>query len=106
MAVQRARTGEEYADWMKQAKFEVEELRQCIEFEMDEMARMPAWLGQLEEGVNKVYDDMLGARYTFGREDLPFMELAERFADDIPFIMLLRQINETHRRGLDVGEED
>ncbi len=105
MAVQRARSGEEYADWMKQAKFEVQELRQCFEFEQDEGGRMPAWMDHLEEGVNRVYDDMLNARYTFGREDLSFMETAERFADDIPFIILLRQINETHRRGLDVGEE-
>jgi hypothetical protein len=34
------------------------------------------------------------------------MELANRYADQIPFHPLLKQINETHRRGLDVETED
>jgi hypothetical protein len=42
--------------------------------------------------------------YVFGREDLPFMELAEHHSQEIPFHILLRQINETHRRGLEIGD--
>ena len=41
--------------------------------------------------------------YSFGREDLPFIDLAERFSDEIPFHTLLKQINETHRKGLETG---
>jgi hypothetical protein len=43
--------------------------------------------------------------YVFGRDDLPFMDLAERYSEEIPFHTLLRQINETHRRGLEIGED-
>ncbi|SDW01051.1 hypothetical protein [Thiocapsa roseopersicina] len=42
----------------------------------------------------------------FEREDLPFMDPAGKYAEEIPFHTLLKQINETHRRGLDVGGDD
>ena len=45
---------------------------------------------------------MRAGTYGFGREELPFMDLAENYADEIPFVTLLKQINETHRKGLEV----
>ena len=45
-------------------------------------------------------------RDAFGREDLPFMDPAGKYAEEIPCHTLLVQINETHRRGLDVGGDD
>lgn len=44
--------------------------------------------------------------YSFACEDLPFMDLAARCCGEIPFHTLLKQINETHKRGLDVEGED
>jgi hypothetical protein len=108
MALQRARSAEEYAEWVKQARFEVGDLRECLLYDMEEvgeMGRFPAFLEPLEEGINQVYDAMCNGTYAFGREDLPFMEIAEMNADQIPFMVLLKQINETHRKGLDVGED-
>jgi len=108
IALQRARSAEEYADWVKQARFEVQDLRNCLLYDMEEigeLGRFPAFLDLLEKSVNQVYDAMCNGEYSFGREDLPFLEVAEANADQIPFVMLLRQINETHRKGLDVGEE-
>jgi hypothetical protein len=49
---------------------------------------------------------MQDGRDNLGREDLPFMDAVARFADEIPFHTLLKQINETHRRGLEVEEDD
>jgi hypothetical protein len=37
----------------------------------------------------------------FESEDLPFLGLASKCADEIPFHTLLTQINNTHRWGLD-----
>ena len=108
MAVQRARSAEEYGEWVKQAKFETGDLRDCMMYDMEETGerlRFPMFLEPIEEGVERIFQSMVDGSYHFGREDLPFMEAAERFADDIPFILLLRQINETHRYGLDVPEE-
>jgi hypothetical protein len=109
MALQRARTPEEYAEWVKQARFEVGDLRECLLYDMEEigeMVRYPEFLGILEQGINDVYDAMCRGEYAFGREDLPFMETAETHTHQIPFMILLKQINETHRRGLDIGEGD
>jgi hypothetical protein len=49
---------------------------------------------------------MCEGRYSFGREGLPFMDVAAAHADETPFHTLLKQINDTHRRGLEVDEEN
>lgn len=109
MALQRARSAEEYANWVKQAKFEIGDLRECLLYDMEEVGetgRFPVFLELLENGIGEVYQAMCEGKYSFGREDLPFMEAAERHSDQIPFMVLLKQINETHRKGLDTGEDD
>jgi len=105
MSLRRARSVDEYVEWVRQAVFEVEDLRECLEYEVEDMARFPAFLDPLEEGIKALYRSMEEGTYGFGREDLPFMDLAGRFSDEIPFHTLLKQINETHRRGLEVESE-
>ena len=108
MAVQRARSAQEYGEWVKQAKFEIGDLRDCMMYDMEEIGesmRFPVFLDPLEEGIGALYQSMVDGNYGFGREDLPFMATAEKYADDIPFMLLLRQINETHRYGLEVSED-
>ncbi len=102
MSIQRARTVEEYVEWVKQAVFEVGDLRECLTFELEDLNRFPGFLDPLEEGIRVLYGSMKEGTYSFGREDLPFISVAERHADEIPFHLLLKQINETHRKGLDV----
>ncbi len=102
MSLQRARSAEEYVEWIRQAVFEVQDLRSCMEYELEEMERFPAFLAHLEEGIKTIQQSMVDGEYHFGREDLPFMDMVNRHADDIPFAVLLRQINETHRKGIDV----
>lgn len=105
MSVQRARSVNEYIEWVKQAVFEVGDLRDCLEFEMDEVGRFPAWLDPLEKGVKDLYQAMCDGNYAFGREDLSFMDISEAHGDQIPFNRLLLQLNETHRRGIDVDPD-
>ena len=105
MSVQRARTAEEYANWVKQAVFEVADLRECLEFELEDLTRFPAFIDPLEQGVKAVYQSMVDGTYVFGREDLPFLTIAKKHAEEIPFMFLLEQINETHRKGIDVEAE-
>ena len=105
MSVNRARTAAEYIEWVKQAVFEVGDLRDCLEFDMEELGRFPAFLDPLDQAINEVYQSMRDGKYAFGREDLPFMEIIERHEHEIPFAVLLKQINETHRRGLDVDTD-
>ena len=100
--LQRARSAEEYIEWVRQAVFEVDDLRDCYDFQMDEIGHYPVFLKPLEQGIKALYQSMVAGEYCFGREDLPFMDDVNRHGDDIPFSILLRQINETHRNGIDV----
>jgi len=106
MNLQRARTVEEYIEWVKSARFEIGDLKECILFETDHMQSFPSWLEELETGLEKIYQDMCAGNYAFGRDDLPYMPAVHKYAHDIPFHTLLKQINETHRNGLDVPEEE
>jgi hypothetical protein len=106
MSLRRARTPEEYAEWVKQAMFEVGDLKDCLLYEIEDLQRFPAYIEPLEEGVKRVYDAMVAGTYQFGREDLSFMEVLRQHEDQIPFHTLLKQINETHRKGLDVVEDN
>ncbi len=106
MTLRRAKTADEYVEWVRQAVFEVGDLRECLEFELEDLSRFPAYLDPLQQGILALHQSMLEGNYLFGREDLPFMDLATRYADQIPFHPLLKQINETHRRGLDLDGED
>jgi hypothetical protein len=105
MTLRRARSPDEYVEWVKQAVFEVEDLRECLEYELEDMNKFPAFLDPLEESVKAVYAAMKVGTYHFGREDLPYMDLLSRHADEIPFHSLLKQINETHRKGIEVEGE-
>ncbi len=102
MSLQRARSAEEYIEWVKQAVFEVDDLRDCFDYQMEEMVTYPAYLDPLEQGIKALYQSMVDGEYHFGRENLSFMGVVDRHGEDIPFAVLLRQINETHRKGIDV----
>ncbi|MFZ1576694.1 MAG: hypothetical protein WAT36_15935 [Chromatiaceae bacterium] len=106
MTLRRAKTADEYVEWVRQAVFEVGDLRECLEYELEDLIRFPAFLDPLQQGILALHQSMLEGNYLFGREDLPFMDLATRYADQIPFHPLLKQINETHRRGLDLDGEN
>lgn len=106
MALRRARSADEYVEWVRQAVFEAADLRDCLEYESEDVARLPAFLDPLEAVIRGLLQSMQEGVYSFGREDLPFMDLATRYADAIPFHLLLKQINETHRHGLEVEGED
>ncbi len=101
--VHRAKTVEEYVDLVKQALFEIEELRVAAEYDMEDMGTSLKFAGDLEEAVRTLYKSMEDGTYRFENRDFPFMEIVDRYDDrQLPFRYLLRVINETHRKGLDV----
>jgi hypothetical protein len=106
MSLRRARSAEEYAEWVKSAMFEVADLKDCLLYETEDLQAFPAYIEPIEEGVKQIYDAMVAGTYHFGREDLMFMEVLRRHEHQVPFHSLLKQINETHRKGLDIPEED
>ncbi|AGA89286.1 hypothetical protein Thimo_0425 [Thioflavicoccus mobilis 8321] len=102
MSLRRARSVDEYVAWIRQAVAEVEDLRDRLEFELEEGAQLPAFVVPLQEAVEALDRSMCDGSYRFGREDLPFMDWIAGRSALIPFHSMLVQINETHRCGLDL----
>lgn len=103
--IKRPKTVDQYVELVKQAVFEVEELRMATEYDLEQMGGVMTFLDNLEEQVKGLWGSMVQGTYEFRDEDLPFMRIVNT-ADDrlLPFKFLLRVINETHRKGLDVDE--
>lgn len=101
--IKRPRTPEAYVDLVKQALFEVEELRAAINYDMEGMQDSVAFVDDLEQAVKQVYASMVDGSYNFQDKDLPFMEIVRRHGVfSLPFRDLLNLINDTHRKGLEI----
>ena len=105
--IKRPRTPEAYIDLVQQALFEIEELRAAIEYDSEGMQDSIAFVDDLKNSVQQVYNSMADGSYNFQDKDLPFMEIVRQHGIfSLPFRDLLNLINDTHRKGLDVEGED
>ncbi len=105
--VKRPATMEAYSELVESALFDVEELRMSVEFDMEFMEGALAIVEPLAQGLRDLKDAIKDGSYEFVDTDLPFMPIVESQSDLIlPFKPVLRQINETHRKGLQADEED
>lgn len=102
----RARTTDEYLEWINEALIEVSELRAAFEWDLDDQSRLPGFLEPLEQSLRHLYQSMRDGTYTWASGDLPFMPMVRRNGPQIPFADLLNSINETHMKGLDTDAED
>lgn len=102
----RPKTSEEYIYLVDQAICEIDELRSAVEYDSDSMGDAMSFLEILDKQVKDVYESMKEGSYKFENKDLPFMDLVNKQDDRVlPFKYMLRVINDTHRNGLDVGDE-
>ncbi len=105
--IKRPRTPETYIEMVKQAVFEVEDMRAAIEYDADGMMDSTGFIDELEKHIMAVYHSMAEGTYEFEDKDLPFMAIAAQHGSLVlPFRDLLNIINKTHRNGLDVKGED
>jgi len=98
----RARSVDEYVDMVKQAIDETFDLKQAIEYDefMDDARKL---VEELEVILKAIYDSMKDGSYQFATGDLPYVELLEQYHESmIPFKYLLKRINETHNKGLEI----
>ena len=99
----RARSTDEYVQMIQQALDDVWDLNQAIEFDEDSMSYAREFVGPLEKQLKDLYQSMKDGEYEFANGELPFMEIVEKYHDaQLPFKYLLKRINETHMKGLDV----
>ena len=104
MKVKRPATMEAYIELVDQAIFEASDLRAAIEFDGDYMGEASGFVTELEEQLLMLLGSLKNGSYKFSEEDLSFMPLVNNVHDILlPFKHLLRQINDTHTKGL---EED
>ena len=99
----RARSSDEYVQMVEQALDDVWDLHQSIEYDEEFMADAREFIGPLEKSLKDLYQSMKEGNYQFATGDLPFMEIVEKYHDaQLPFKFLLKRINETHVKGLQV----
>lgn len=100
--IARARSTEEYVDMVKQAIDETFDLKQAIEFD-EFMDDARDFVDDLEVILKGIYASMEDGSYQFATGDLPYVQLMEKYHEAlIPYKYLLKRINETHNKGLQI----
>lgn len=103
--IARAHTTDEYVDLIKQALDETFDLRQAIEFDEEFMAEGRTLVDELEGCLKSVYESMKDGSYQFATGDLPYVALLKNYHESmVPFRYLLKRINETHNKGLELND--
>ena len=101
----RAHSTEEYVDMINQAIDETFDLRQAIEFDEEFMSDARVLVDELEANLKALYESMKDGSYEFATGDLPYVALMKRYHQEmVPFRYLLKRINETHMKGLELKD--
>jgi len=102
----RAHSTDEYVDMIRQAIDETFDLRQAIEFDEEFLAEARPLVDVIEAALKALYDSMKdGSSYEFATGDLPYMAEMKKYHESmVPFRYLLKRINETHNKGLELTE--
>lgn len=100
------KTVAEYIKLVDDTLIEVEEFIACLEFDMDDPGEQTRVLGPIIQSLQVLRRSMEDGSYLFGKEDLPFMTVANKLSTTLPFTQLLAVINETHLQGLNIEEEE
>ena len=103
----RAHSTDEYVEMIKQAIDETFDLRQAIEFDEEFMAEARPLVDELEATLKGLYESMKDGSYQFATGDLPYVALMKNYHESmVPFRYLLKRINETHNKGLDIKDAE
>ena len=104
--MRRARTVEGYVAWLKDALYEVEDMRASIEYDEEGMGATKPFIEEIESSLKDVFKLMESGDYCWNTGDLRYIPVIRDLDESvIPFRQLLIRINETHKDGLEVDEE-
>ena len=102
----RPKTGEEYAALVQQTIYELEDIIEAANFDIDEIDANLGFVEVLLKELREMRAAMRDGSYQFGRRDLPFMRIVKQHSDrDLPCIRLFYDINQTHLLGLDIDAD-
>ena len=96
----RARSTEEFMQWINQALTEVDDLRDVISFSAAALQGGETFIDQLDAGLRTLRTSVGSGDHRYEDKDLPFMQTLQDTEALIPFRHLLLQINATHRKGI------
>ena len=103
----RAHSTDEYVEMIKQAIDETFDLRQAIEYDEDFMSEARPLVDQLEADLKALFESMKDGSYQFATGDFPFSAEMKTYHEEmVPFRYLLKRINETHNKGLELKDTD
>jgi len=101
----RAHSTDEYVDMIRQAIDETFDLRQAIEFDEEFLAEARPLVDVIEVALKEMYESMKDGTYEFATGDLPYVAEMKKYHESmVPFRYLLKRINETHNKGLELTE--
>ena len=102
----RPKTAEQYAALVQQAIYELEDIIEAANFDIDEIDANLEYIEVLLRELRTMRASMQDGSYQFGRQDLPLMRVVKQHSEsDLPCIRLLYDINQTHRLGLDIDTD-
>ena len=105
--MKRARTVDEYVALVKDALYEVEDMRAAIDFDSEGMGEAPKFIDDLEDTLKGIFQSMQDGTYCWRTGDLAYMEFVRNMDEStIPFRTLLVRINDTHKNGLETDDEE
>ena len=105
MLLRRANSAEESVALLNNALCEAADRKARLRGDNADLARLPARFEPLEQRVQGLYRDRREANRHFAGEAPTFTEPAHLNGDEMPYITLLKQIDETRRTGLEVDGE-
>lgn len=101
----RAHSTDEYVGMIEQAIDETFDLRQAIEYDGEYMNDAIPMVELLEKTLKELFDSMKNGNYEFATGDLAYMaEMEKHHEGMVPFRYLLKRINETHNKGLELTD--
>ena len=100
--MRRASTVDEYVAMIRDAVYEVEEMRAAIEYDEEYMSDSSKIIDELESSLKEIMDAMQKGTYAWRTGDLRYIPMIKDLDERIvPFRSLLLRINDTHKHGLE-----
>ncbi|VAW60758.1 hypothetical protein MNBD_GAMMA09-1513 [hydrothermal vent metagenome] len=104
--MRRAKTVDEYIAMVKDALYEIDDMRAAIEYDEEGMGASTGYIDDIESSLKHIFDLMKSGDYCWNTGDLSFISIIRELDDSvIPFRSLLIRINETHKNGLESAED-
>jgi hypothetical protein len=104
--MRRAKTVDEYVAWVKDALYELDDMRASIEYDEEGMGASRPYIEEIESSLKNIFEQMKAGDYCWNTGDLAYASIIRDLDESVlPFRQLLIRINDTHKNGLETEDE-